>query len=164
MPTVDFERLTVNRYPLGEPYEEAWSGGDLDEQWTALGELIGQRDPQRIGINVSAQWPEADGLTHGLHRKLLAVLPTGFEDRLVSAESLVVRWLETRSGQELAVYPHVVAIARGVLAEGFSSRAITPGVTTTDDVAWFLRERFEALGLPSLVHALCQHPAPWHRV
>ena len=142
------ERLTVNRYPLGDPYEAAWSGGDLDEQWTALGELIGQRNPERIGINVSAQWPEADGLTHGLHRKLLAVLPTGFEDRLVSAESLVVRWLETRSGQELAVYPHVVAIARGVLAEGFSSRAITPGVTTTDDVAWFLRERFEALGLP----------------
>ncbi|MFP4207334.1 MAG: M24 family metallopeptidase [Wenzhouxiangella sp.] len=142
------DRLTVNRYPFGELYEEAWSGGSLDEQWAALGELIAERNPARIGINVSATWPEADGLTHGLHQKLLAALPEGFEDRLVPAEDLVIRWLETRSEQELAVYPHVVAIARGVIAEGFSSRAITPGVTTTDDVAWFLRQRFEALGLP----------------
>ena len=142
------DRLTVNRYPLGGPYEAAWSGGSLDEQWAALGELIAERDPATIGINVSSTWPEADGLTHGLHLKLLAALPEGFEDRLVPAENLVVRWLETRSEQELAVYPHAVAIARGVIAEGFSSRAITPGVTTTDDVAWFLRQRFEALGVP----------------
>ncbi len=142
------DRLTVNRYPLGEPYEAAWTGEFLDAQWGALGDLIAERDPTTIGINVSSTWPEADGLTHGLHQKLLEVLPAGFEDRLVPAEDLVVRWLETRTEQELAVYPHIVSIARGVIAEGFSSRAITPGVTTTDDVAWFLRQRFEALGLP----------------
>ncbi len=142
------ERLTVNRYPLGEPYESAWSGGELDEQWVALGTLIGERAPERIGINVSDSWPEADGLTHGLHQKLLDVLPDGFASRLVSAEDLVVRWLETRSDEEIGVYPHIVSIARGVLAEAFSSRAITPGVSTTDDVAWFIRQRFESLGVP----------------
>ncbi len=143
--TVD--RLSVNRYPLGEPYQVGWSGGDLDAQWQALGELLAERDPERIGINVSSTWPEADGLTHGLHQKLMAVLPEGFEDRLVSAESLVVRWMETRSAQELAVYPHIVSIARQVIAEGFSERTITPGVTTTDEVAWALREAFERRGL-----------------
>lgn len=142
------DRLTVSRYPLGGPYEAAWSGGELDAQWQALGELIAARNPERIGINVSRHWPEADGLTHGMHQRLREVLPDGFEERLVSGEELVVRWLETRSEMELHVYPHVVAIARGVLAEGFSSRAITPGVTTTDDVAWYFRERFESLGLP----------------
>ncbi|MDZ7788960.1 MAG: M24 family metallopeptidase [Xanthomonadales bacterium] len=142
-----FERLTVNRYPLGAPYESAWEGGSLDEQWQALADLIAERDPERIGINVSDTWPEADGLTHGLHRKLTEALPEGLADRLVSADELVVRWLETRSEGELAVYPHVVAIARGVIAEAFSSRVITPGVTSTDDVAWFIRQRFEDLGL-----------------
>jgi len=141
------DRLTVNRYPLGEPYESAWEGGSLDEQWTALADLVVERDPARIGINASATWPEADGLTHGLHRKLLAALPDDFDSRLVSAEELVVRWLETRSEGELAVYPHVVSIARGVIAEAFSGRVITPGVTHTDDVAWFIRQRFEQLGL-----------------
>jgi Xaa-Pro aminopeptidase len=140
-------KQTVNRYPFGPPYEAAWTGGDLDEQWRALGELIGKLQPKRIGINVSRTWPEADGLTAGLHQRLLEVLPAGFKDRVVSAENLVVRWLETRSEQEIAVYPHIVAIARGVITEAFSSRVITPGVTTTDDVEWFIRERFEALGL-----------------
>ncbi|MET0892397.1 MAG: hypothetical protein ABWY01_02375, partial [Pseudoxanthomonas sp.] len=47
------KRLSINRYPFGAPYESAWSGGDLGAQWKALGELIGKRDPRRIGINVS---------------------------------------------------------------------------------------------------------------
>lgn len=142
------ERLAVNRYPLGEPYRAAWSGGDLDAQWQALGALIAEKDPARIGINVSRHWPVADGLTRGMHQRLLEELPDGFEQRLVSAETLVVRWLETRIDSELAVYPHVVALARGVIGEAFSSRVITPGVTSTDDVAWYIRERFESLGLP----------------
>lgn len=141
-------RLSVNRYPLGGPYESAWAGGDLEAQWKALGELIRSKDPKRIGINVSRHWPVADGLTQGLHQQLIEVLPEGWGQRLVPAEALVVRWLETRTPGELAVYPHIMAIARGVIAEGFSSRVITPGVTTTDDIAWYLRSRFESLGLP----------------
>ncbi|MEN1729516.1 MAG: M24 family metallopeptidase, partial [Pseudomonadota bacterium] len=141
------DRLSVNRYPLGEPYQVGWSGGNLDEQWAALGEILAERDPATIGVNMSSTWPEADGLTHGMHEKLMAILPEGFEDRVVSAEELAVRWLETRSEQELAVYPHVVSIARRAIAEGFSNRTITPGVTTTDDVAWALRNYFESRGL-----------------
>ena len=142
------DRLSVNTYPLGKPYDVAWSGGNLDEQWQALGTLIAERDPKRIGINVSRHWPVADGLTAGLEQRLREVLPAGFESRLVPAENLVIRWLETRSAGELTVYPHIMAIARSVIAEGFSAKVITPGVTTTDDVAWYLRERFESMGLP----------------
>lgn len=141
------EKLSVNRYPFGKPYEAAWTGGNLDAQWRALGELIASRNPKRIGVNVSREWPVADGLTHGLHERLLAVLPDGYAERLVPAERLVIRWLETRSPTEIAAYPHIVGAARGVIAEAFSARVITPGVTTTEDVAWYIRHRFEALGV-----------------
>ena len=141
-------KLSVNRYPLGAPYESAWAGGDLDAQWRALADLIVQKNPARIGINVSPHWPVADGLTHALHERLVSELPTEIAQRLVSAENLSIRWLETRTASELEIYPHIVGIARGVIAEAFSSRVITPGVTTTDDVAWFIRERFESMGLP----------------
>jgi hypothetical protein len=141
------ERLAVNRYPLGGPYKSAWSGGDLDSQWKALGALIAGRDPKRIGIDVSRMWPAADGLTHALHDRLVEVLPPGYGDRLVSAEALVIRWIETRTAAEQALYPHINSIARGVISEAFSSRVITPGVTTTDDVAWYIRERYESFGL-----------------
>lgn len=140
--------LSVNRYPLGQPYEVAWSGGNLEAQWQALADLIVELDAKRIGINVSTHWPVADGLTHGLHQQLLSVLPETHHERLVSAEALVVRWLETRTAAELDLYPHITGIARGVISEAFSNRVITPGVTTTDDVAWYIRERFESLGLP----------------
>jgi hypothetical protein len=147
-PDGSLERLSVNRYPLGEPYESAWAGGDLDAQWKALAEVIVKRDPKRIGVNVSREWPVADGLTGALRDRLREVLPPAYAQRLVPAESLVVRWLETRTASELAVYPQIVAIARGVIAEAFSTRVITPGVTTTQDVAWYIRARFESLGLP----------------
>ena len=55
--TVD--RLSVNRYPLGEPYQSAWAGGDLDAQWKAPGALILSRNPQRIGNNYSPPCPVA---------------------------------------------------------------------------------------------------------
>ncbi|RTE85819.1 M24 family metallopeptidase [Aliidiomarina sp. B3213] len=142
------ERLTVNTYPFGAPYEAAWSGGNLDEQWQALGDLIVEKDPSSIGINVSRDWPVADGLSSALHQRLTEVLPDTFQDRLVSAEKLVVRWVETRTEQELEIYPHVLSLARAVIGEAFSSQVITPGVTHTDDVAWYIRNRFEELQLP----------------
>jgi len=141
------ERLTVNRYPLGDLYEAAWEGGDLDDQWRALADLIVARSPRRIGIDVSRHWPVSDGLTAGLRDRLLEVLPEAMHERLVSAEELVVRWLETRSPAQLEVYPHIVELARGVISEAFSERVITPGVTTTDDVAWTIRQRFADLDL-----------------
>ncbi|MEM1146276.1 MAG: M24 family metallopeptidase [Pseudomonadota bacterium] len=147
-----FDMMTVNRYPLGAPYQAVWEGGDLDAQWAALGALIAEKNPNKIGINVSADWPVADGLTHGLHERLLSVLPAPLEQRLVSAEDLVIRWLETRSADEMEAYGHAVALARSVIAEAFSARVITPGVTTTEDVAWYLHQRFQDLNLAPWFH------------
>ncbi|KKO50399.1 Xaa-Pro aminopeptidase [Arsukibacterium sp. MJ3] len=141
-------KLSVNRYPLGAPYQSAWAGGDLTAQWQALADEMVKRNPKNIGINISEHWPVADGLTSGLHQQLLKALPTEYHSRLVSAEKLVVRWLEQRTTSELALYPQIVSLARSVIAEAFSNMVITPGVTTTDDVAWYMRERFEQLNLP----------------
>lgn len=147
-----FDMMTVNRYPLGEPYQAVWEGGDLEAQWAALSALIDEKDPKKIGINVSADWPVADGLTHGLHQKLVDVLPKRLERRLVSAEDLVIRWIETRSADEMEAYGHAVGLARSVISEAFSSRVITPGVTTTDDVAWYIHQRFQDLNLQPWFH------------
>ncbi len=141
------ERLTVNRYPYGSLYESAWEGGDLEAQWQGLGEVIADRDPKRIGINVSRHWPVADGLSKALHERLIEVLTPELRERVTSAEELVVRWIETRGALELEAYPQIVSIARGVIAEAFSERVVTPGATTTDDVVWYIAQRFEDLGL-----------------
>lgn len=141
------ERFSVSRYPIGELYPTVWEGGTKQQQWERLAEVIAERDPQRIGINISENWALADGLSVGLHKQLLRVLPEKYQARLTSAEQLSLRWLETRTEKELQVYPQVVSIARRVIAEAFSNGVITPGATTTDDIAWYLRERFEELQL-----------------
>lgn len=142
------ERLTVSRYPMRGYYDAAWEGGDLDAQWKRLAEVIRERNPKKIGINVSRTWAFGDGLTHGMHEQLMEALDPALRSRVVSAEDLAVRWLEQRTAKELETYPHIVALARSVIAEAFSSKVITPGVTTTDDVAWYIRQRYADLGLP----------------
>ncbi|MEN7341536.1 MAG: M24 family metallopeptidase [Pseudomonadota bacterium] len=146
------ERLTISRYPLGDLYEAAWEGGDLDAQWARLGELVAERDPKQIAINVSDTWPVADGLSHGLYRKLTEALGDSLSTRLISSESLVVRWMETRIPAEVEVWQRAVGFARATIATAFSDQVITPGVTTIDDVAWFIRREFEANGLNPWFH------------
>lgn len=142
------ERLTVSRYGLGEYYESAWDGGTVDEQWARLAHVIRERDPGAIGINVSRDWAFGDGLTKGLHDRLASALGPDLMKRARSAERLCIRWLETRAPLELEIYPQIVATARRVIAEAFSNRVITPGVTTTDDLRWWIRDRFAQLDLP----------------
>lgn len=146
------ERLTISRYPLGELYEPVWEGGDLNAQWQRLADLVEARDPSKIAVNVSDTWPVADGLSHGLYKKLTTALGDDLSKRLVSSENLVVRWLETRTPAEIEVWQRGVAIARSTIAEAFSDRVITPGVTTLGEVAWFIRERFEVAGLEPWFH------------
>lgn len=141
------ERLTVSRYPLTGFYEAAWQGGDLDAQWKRLGEVIRERNPKKIGVDMSSTWAFGDGLTHAMHERLMSVLDAELRGRVVSAENLAVRWVEQRTAMELETYPHIVAIARSIIADAFSSKVITPGVTTTDDVAWYIRQRYADLGV-----------------
>lgn len=148
----DLERLTVSRYPLGSLYEPAWEGGDLDAQWQRLAAIIKGRNPEKIALNVSDMWPVADGLSHSLFEKLSSELEPELRDRIVPAEKLVVRWMETRTPGEVEVWQRGVAIARETIATAFSSDVITPGVTTLGDVAWFIRARFEEEGLEPWFH------------
>ena len=146
------ERLTVSRYPLGSLYDAAWQGDDLSEQWQRLGAIIKARDPRKIAVNVSDAWPVADGLSYSLYGQLESALDSELRGRIVSAEHLVVRWMETRTPREVEIWQRGVAIARETIATAFSSEVITPGVTTLGDVAWFIRSRFEMQGLEPWFH------------
>jgi Xaa-Pro aminopeptidase len=140
------ERLILNRFGIGKYYQGAWDP-DKEEQWACLARLVAERDPRRIGIDDSAEWAFGDGLTASLKKKLVEVLEPAYAERLVSAEQLAVGWLEARTGSELEIYHHIVAIARAIIAEAFSRRVITPGVTTTTDVRWWMREKISELGM-----------------
>jgi Xaa-Pro aminopeptidase len=140
------ERLTISRSGIGQLYRSVWDSDKID-QWVRLGQIVKERNPKKIGINESDTFNYGDGLTAALKKKLLAALPPEYAPRLQPAERLAIRWLERRSVEELEVYPQIVAIAHGIIAEAFSRVVITPGITSTEDVVWWMRERSRRLGM-----------------
>ncbi len=146
------ELMAVARYAVGSRFDAAWDPEAQPDQWAALAEIIRSRNPARIGLNLSETFALADGLTKTEHESMLEALDDSDRERLVSAEALAIGWLEARTEAEMAVYPQIVRIARVIIREGLSDRVITPGVTTTDDVVWWYRERIRALRLTTWFH------------
>ncbi len=143
---------TVRRYNLSavdtkDLYERPYAGQLEDRQWPALLDLVAQHDPARIGINIGAVAWCSGGLTWNLHRQLTEKLPPKYGERLVSAERAAVRWASTMTEAELVHYKRVVELGRYMIAECFSTRAITPGVTTIDDLVWHYWQHAYDLGL-----------------
>jgi len=145
------ERLAVARYPAGS-FASAWDPEREPDQWARLASIVRERDPQRIAINVSEEFPLADGLSAANREALLRTLDRPHAARLVARDALALGWLETRTASELAVYPQILRISHAIIEEGLSEAAITPGVTTTEDLAWWYRERVAALGLDTWFH------------
>jgi hypothetical protein len=67
--------------------------------------------------------------------------------RVQGAERLALGWLERRIEPELIVYPGIAEIGHAIIGEAFSSCVIQPGISTTDDVVWWMRQKMLDLGL-----------------
>lgn len=145
------ERLAVARYPVGDVFPAAWNPEEQPDQWARIAQIVKERDPKRIAINISDEFPLADGMTVSQHRALVAALGP-LASRLVSHDRLALGWLETRIAPEMAAYPTLVRLAHALISEGLSEQAITPGVTTTDDLAWWFRNRIAELKLDTWFH------------
>jgi Xaa-Pro aminopeptidase len=91
-------------------------------------------------------------MTLSQYQQFTAALPPALRGRIVSAEGLATRWLETRTPAEMALYPQIERTAHAVIGEAFSRAVITPGVTTAEQVQWWYRERLRQLGLAAWFH------------
>ncbi|MGA0012361.1 MAG: M24 family metallopeptidase [Flavobacteriaceae bacterium] len=146
------ETIAVARYDVGSAFKSAWDKEKQPDQWARLRELVEERNPKSIGINQSEHFGLADGIVATDKEALLEALGPKFAKRVVSAEKLAIAWLETRTAKEMAIYPHIERISHNIIAEAFSEKVITPGVTTTEDVVWFMRDKVRALGLQTWFH------------
>ncbi|MBT7275431.1 MAG: aminopeptidase P family protein [Woeseiaceae bacterium] len=146
------ETLAVARYTVGETFIKAWDKELHGDQWDRLSQLIKERDPKNIGINYSDTFALADGVTKTEYNLFMQSLSPKYQKRVVSAENLAVGWLETRSQQEIIIYQQICRIAHEILAAGLTSEVIQPGITTTNDVAWWYRDRIRELKLTTWFH------------
>ncbi len=146
------EKLAVARYDFGDNVKAAWDTQAYPDQWDALVQLIRQRNPQKIGINTSKHFAHADGLDHTEYQELTQKLPVDLKAKLTSAEPLAIRWLETRTAREMQFYPQLINVTHKIIEEGFSEQVITPGITTSDDVVWWFRQKIRELGYDTWFH------------
>ncbi|MBE6114657.1 MAG: hypothetical protein E7191_06210, partial [Erysipelotrichaceae bacterium] len=167
---------TVKRYALTRPnvglddfYESVWTNpkganwqdkGELmsfgkeqenkapcETQMECLHRMLKQCDPEKIGLNISSTFAFADGLSHSLYTEIMAALDEEQKAKIVSAENVCVGWLETRIQEEMDAYTGIMQIAHTLIAEAFSSKVVIPGVTTNDDVKYYMLQRVLELGL-----------------
>ena len=146
------ERLAVARYNIGKSIQSSWDKEKEPSQWKALVDIIASRNPDKIGINFSKHFSLADGLVKTGFDELLENLPETYQERLVSAEKLAIGWLETRSKMEMKLYKKLVKITHDIIDEAFSANVIQTGITTTEDIVWFMRQKVTDLGLETWFH------------
>ena len=146
------ETFGMSRYNTGKLFKTKWNKEEQPDQWKALAEMIQSKNPNKIGINKSETFALADGISSTHYDQLMSILPKKYQSRVVNAEDVAIRWLETRTESEMMVYQNIVRIAHQIIAEGLSEKVIQPGITTTNDVAWWYRDRIRELGFTAWFH------------
>lgn len=117
------------------------------EQWTLLPPVIEECDPETIAVDISHTFAFSDGLSAGEWEQMQAVLPEKYRQRIVRRERLALDYISERLPEMLPVYTEMMKIAHSIISTAFSNEVITPGITRTQDVAWWMRQRLNDMGL-----------------
>jgi Xaa-Pro aminopeptidase len=122
---------------------------DIVEGNFDLGVFVRERDPERIGLNMAKSIGAADGLSHESYLHLVETLGEPYAERFVSAEKLVSDFRSRRVASEIVAFGEAGEMSREIAERAFSNEVITPGVTTLEDVAWWMQDQLLARGLES---------------
>ena len=122
---------------------ELWGSG----QWRLFAQLVRERDPQVIAVNIDHEHNFADGLTAGEWEQMREALGPELESRVVRNPRLTIDYLAMRVPSMTPVYRRLQSIVHEVISAAFSNLVITPGETTTQEVVWWMRQRVNDMGL-----------------
>ena len=150
--TKTYEKLAIARYDVGDQVKASWDMKKFPDQWDALVDIINSRNPKKIALNYSTDFAHADGLTYTEEKILRSKLSPDFQSKIISAEPLAISWLETRTEKEMQLYPQLIQLTHAIIEEGFSEKVVMPGITTTDDLVWWFRQKIRNLGLDTWFH------------
>ena len=143
----------IHRYSLSMPdksvakfYESKWQFGKED-QMVALKRLIEEKDPKRIALNMSKEFAVCDGFSIGLYQMFKESLGEDIMNKMVNDDLLAMKFMEIRTPTELKLMPEVMSVAHDIMERMYTTDVIKPGITTTDDLEWFMKDEVNKLGL-----------------
>ena len=126
-----YEAYRTNLPTSNDQQAELWGAG----QWRLFAQLVRERDPQVIAVNIDHEHNFADGLTSGEWEQMEETLGPDLASRVVRNPRLAIDYLAMRVPSMTPVYRRLQSIVHEVISAAFSSLVITPGETTTEDVA-----------------------------
>jgi len=138
-----YEAYRTNLPTSNNQQAELWGAG----QWRLFAQLVKERDPQVIAVNIDHQHNFADGLTAGEWEQMEEALGPEYAARVVRNPRLTIDYLAMRVPSMTPVYRRLQSIVHEVISAAFSNLVIEPGVTTTADVVWWMRQRVNDMGL-----------------
>lgn len=118
-----------------------------------LGRLVRARDPKRIAISFKnlyirrKSFGGTEQITIVTTDDMQRALGPEYAARTVDSWEMGILWLSTIGPDQRSIYRHVQGVQNDVIAEAFSNRAVTPDVTTIEDLNWWIRARYRSLGL-----------------
>ena len=118
-----------------------------DEQWQVLVAELEKRNPQSVAINTSRVFAFNDGLSSGELEGMREALGAKWASRLKPAENLALELIASRLPEEGEMFNRMTRVVWGIIDTAFSNQVITPGVTRTEDVVWWMRQKVNDLGL-----------------
>jgi Xaa-Pro aminopeptidase len=141
----------IERVVLGASGYSLRSCGVYDRfgESSELKAFVSERNPRRIAVNMSADIGLADGLSHTAYGQLVTTLGQPFASRLVSAEKLFSDYRSRHTASEIGAMAQAGEISREIAERAFSNEIIVPGVTTLEDVAWWMWDQLLQRGLGS---------------
>lgn len=116
------------------------------EQWRLLHEIVADRNPGNIVLNIDDTWAFADGLGAGEREALEQALGPEYLKRVKRVPQLATDYISVRVPEMMPRYRQIEETVHALISEAFSNSVITPGVTTTEDVVWWLRQKVNDLG------------------
>lgn len=114
--------------------------------------MLDAHQPATIAVNAHPEIAFASGLHAGEHDAIVAALGPRWAQRLVVRPMLAVEYIGTQIAARLPWYRKLQETAWAMISEAFSEKVVTPGVTTTADVEWWLREKIQAMNYTTWFH------------
>jgi hypothetical protein len=139
----EYRARTIVANPVNSRPAELWG----DSQWLVLKEVIEERNPRVIAVNISRTHAFSDGLSAGEHEGMSLALGRKWTARFKRAEELPLEFIAARLPEEEQFYAKLTQLVHTLIGRMFSNEVITPGVTRTQDLVWWWRQEVNDLGL-----------------
>ena len=91
------EKVAIARYNFGENIPSISNKDEEPTQMAALSKFIESKDQEKIGLNYSEHFALSDGIVKTDYELFMSSISNKMAKRVVSAEELGIRWIETRT-------------------------------------------------------------------